>query len=270
MTGRSRRLRASRPLALAFPAGATLRAIAIESYLAINGMNISGVAPIKGVDGENAVRRTGIVDLDSCNTCHERIGFHSNAGRMANVDYCSDLPQPRTLEQQPVRGRGDLPAGRRRGVLQYKQTSNNFKDMIHSIHAAPFREEQNPEDPYNFIRGNPLAGGGSGPMVFQDVPYPLQVNDCQACHMAGTQYLPEGAAAVGLGWSVYDAAPGLGTATTFNPLLTVRKGPATAACGTCHSSPEAAAHMQANTSADGSRRKLRGVPWRGQGLRGAW
>jgi hypothetical protein len=86
-------------------------------------------------------------------------------------------------------------------------------------------------------------------MVFEEVPYPLQVSDCQACHKAGTQLLPEGAAAVGLGWSVYDAAPGLGTAATFNPLLTIRKGPATAACATCHSSPEAAAHMQANTSA---------------------
>ena len=77
------------------PIKAPLRAIAIESYLNFNvddpltptveSMNISGVAPIKGVDGENAVRRTGIVDLDNCNSCHERIGFHSNAGRMANA-----------------------------------------------------------------------------------------------------------------------------------------------------------------------------------------
>jgi len=232
---------------LAFPAGATLRAIAMESYLAINGMNISAPSPIKGVDGQNAVRRTGIVDLDSCNTCHERIGFHSNAGRMASVDYCSTCHNPELSNSNLFEGEATFPlAG---GTFKYTRTSNNFKDMIHSIHAAPFREEQNPEDPYNFIRGNPLAGGGNGPMVFEDVPYPLQVSDCQACHVAGTQYLPEGAAAVGLGWSVYDAQPGLGTAATFNPLVTIRKGPATAACGTCHSSPEAAAHMQANTSA---------------------
>jgi OmcA/MtrC family decaheme c-type cytochrome len=121
--------------------------------------------------------------------------------------------------------------------------------MIHSIHAAPFREEQNPEDPYNFIRSNPLAGGGSGPMVFQDVPYPLQVSDCQACHKSGTQLLPEGAAATGLGWSVYDAEPALGSITTFNPLVSIRRGPAAAACTTCHNSAEAAAHVQANTSA---------------------
>lgn len=233
---------------LAFPAGATLRAIAIESYLSINGMNISGVAPIKGVDGEDAVRRTGIVDLDSCNTCHERIGFHSNAGRMANVEYCQTCHNPELSSSNVYEGLATFALAGNEEFF-YKQTSNNFKDMIHSIHSAPFREEQNPADPYNFIRGNPAGGSGAGPQVFQDVPYPLQVSDCQACHAAGTQYLPEGADSVGLGWSVYDAAPGLGDATTFNPLLTVRKGPATAACGTCHSSAEAAAHMQSNTSA---------------------
>ncbi len=247
---------------LAFPAGAPLRAIAIESYLTFGdnpitttvneGMNISGVAPIKGVDGENAVRRTGIVDLDSCNTCHERIGFHSNAGRMANVDYCSTCHNPELSNSNLFEGVATFPLAPGGAAFKYTQTSNNFKDMIHSIHAAPFREEQNPEDPYNFIRGNPLASGGNGPMVFQDVPYPLQVSDCQACHVAGTQLLPEGAAAVGLGWSVYKntVPPGsLGTAATFNPLVTVRKGPAAAVCTTCHSSAEAAAHVQANTSA---------------------
>ena len=183
---------------LAFPAGATLRAVAIESYLTIgtapNTMNISAPTPIKGVDGENAVRRTGIVDLDSCNTCHERIGFHSNAGRMANVEYCSTCHNPELSSSNLFEGLATFPLAPGGAEFKYSQTSNNFKDMIHSIHAAPFREEQNPEDPYNFIRGNPLASGGAGPMVFQEVPYPLQVNDCQACHKAGTQLLPEGAA----------------------------------------------------------------------------
>jgi OmcA/MtrC family decaheme c-type cytochrome len=233
---------------LAFPANATLRAIAIESYLAINGMNISAPTPIKGVDGENAVRRTGIVDLDNCNTCHERIGFHSNAGRMANVDYCSTCHNPELSNSNLFEGLATFPLAGNEEFF-YQRKSNNFKDMIHSIHAAPFREEQNPEDPFNFIRANPLAGGGSGPMVFQDVPYPLQVSDCQACHKSGTQLLPEGAAAVGLGWSVYDAEPALGSITTFNPLLSIRRGPAAAACTTCHNSAEAAAHVQANTSA---------------------
>jgi OmcA/MtrC family decaheme c-type cytochrome len=232
---------------LAYPAGATLRAIAIESYLAINGMNISAPAPIKGVDGEDAVRRTGIVDLDNCNTCHERVGFHSNAGRMANVEYCSTCHNPELSNSNIFVGEATFALAD--GTFKYRQTSNNFKDMVHSIHAAPFREEQNPDDPYNFIRSNPNVGGGSGPMVFQDVPYPLQVSDCQACHKSGTQLLPEGAAATGLGWSVYDAQPALGTTATFNPLLSIRKGPAAAACTTCHSSAEAAAHVAANTSA---------------------
>jgi OmcA/MtrC family decaheme c-type cytochrome len=165
---------------------------------------------------------------------------------MASVDYCSTCHNPELSSSNIFEGLATIGEN---PEYYYSQTSNNFKDMIHSIHAAPFREEQNPADPYNFIRGTPAGGSGQGPHVFQDVPYPLQVNDCEACHVAGTQYLPEGGNAVGLAWSVYDALPGLGDATTFNPLRTVRKGPAAAACTTCHSSPEAEAHVQANTSA---------------------
>ena len=225
------------------PATLTLKAVAIESYLSINGMNISGKAMLKGIDGSTNTLRRAIVDIDSCNTCHERVGFHSNAGRMNNPDYCATCHNPEISSSNLFAGTADYSGEPR----YYSQKPNNFKDMVHSIHAADIRKAQNPLDPFNFIRGNPLGSGGAGPMVFEDVGYPGQIADCAACHKPGTYAVPGNDR---YAWSVVNAEPALVTAAnalTFNPALTERQGPAAAACGSCHISTSAKAHFAANT-----------------------
>jgi OmcA/MtrC family decaheme c-type cytochrome len=226
---------------LAFPsyANLTLKGVAIESYLTINSMNISGKAALKGVDGANTLRRV-IVDIDSCNACHERVGFHSNAGRMNNPDYCATCHNPELSSSNVFAGFATYTGESR----YYSQKPNNFKDMIHSIHAGEMRKENNPADPFNFIRGNPNATGGNGPMVFEDVIYPAQIGDCKTCHVAATFGVPSNTS---YAWSAIDVQPALGTVSTFNPALTVRWGPGTAACGSCHNSPSASSHYVANT-----------------------
>jgi OmcA/MtrC family decaheme c-type cytochrome len=82
-------------------------------------------------------------------------------------------------------------------------------------------------------------------MVFQDFVYPAQITDCETCHKPGTYEVPD---STQFAWTVVDAEPALGTASTFNPRLSVRQGPAAGACGSCHSSAAAQAHFQANTS----------------------
>lgn len=229
---------------LAFPANTTLRAAAIESYLSVNGMNISGKSALKGVDGTNTLRRA-IVDIDSCNTCHERVGFHSNAGRMNNPDYCATCHNPELSSSNVFAGTADYSGEPRK----FSQKPNNFKDMIHSIHAANIRKAQNPGDPFNFIRGNPNATGGNGPMVFEDVAYPARIADCAACHLPNTYAVPNNDR---YAWSVIDAQPALVTAAnaaTFNPALTIRQGPGAAACGSCHNGTAAMAHFASNTVA---------------------
>ncbi|HSM21183.1 MAG TPA: hypothetical protein VK876_03120, partial [Rubrivivax sp.] len=125
---------------------------------------------------------------------------------------------------------------------------NNFKDMIHSLHAADIRKAQNPLDPFNFIRGNPAGGGGGqGPVVFEDIAYPAKIADCKACHVADTYKVP---ASGQYAWSAVDVQPSLVAADDrllFDPTLTERQGPATAACGSCHNSTSAMAHFAANT-----------------------
>jgi OmcA/MtrC family decaheme c-type cytochrome len=226
---------------LAFPADATLKAVAIESYLAINGMNISGKSALKGVDGANTLRRV-IVNIDNCNTCHERVGFHSNAGRMNNPDYCATCHNPEITSSNIFAGFADYTGETR----FFSQKSNNFKDMIHSIHAGAERKAQDSSNPFNFIRGNPNATGGNGPMVFEDVVYPAQIADCQTCHVAGSYRVP---ANDSYAWSAIDVQPSLvATAAEFTPTTTVRQGPSTAACGSCHITTAAKAHFATNTA----------------------
>jgi len=225
---------------LAFPnyANLTLKAVAIESYLTINAMNISGKAALKAVDG-TAARRV-IVDIENCNACHERVGFHSNAGRMNNPDYCATCHNPELSSSNVFAGFASYTGS----SVYYSQKPNNFKDMVHAIHAGEMRKENNAADPFNFIRGNPNATGGNGPMVFENVVYPAPIGDCRTCHNAGTYSAPSNAS---YAWSAIDVKPALGTVTTFNPALTVRQGPSTAACGSCHNSAASKSHFIANT-----------------------
>ncbi len=231
---------------LAFPTNKgelTLRAVAMESYLSINSMNISGKAALKGVDGTASTLRRKIVDIDNCNTCHERVGFHSNAGRMDNPDYCATCHNPEITSSNIFAGTA-MYTGEER---YYSQKPNAFKNMIHSIHAADIRKAQNPLDPFNFIRGNPNATGGNGPMVFEDVAYPGRISNCEACHVANSYKVP---ASGQYAWSAIDVQPSLVAAAdraSFNPALTVRQGPSAGACGSCHNSTAAAAHIAANT-----------------------
>jgi OmcA/MtrC family decaheme c-type cytochrome len=244
---------------LAFPANTTLRAVAMESYLTINGMNISGDAALKAVDG--APMRRAVVDINSCNTCHERVGFHSNAGRMNSPEYCATCHNTETVSSNLFAGVANFPAIGKDKL--YSSKPNNLKDMLHSIHAGFVgqgtlqRSAGLLNTPFNFIRANPFASGGNGPMVFDEVVYPAQIADCAACHRPGTYALPDN---LRYAWTVVDiaatknpdgsvATPGaLGTAATFNPALSIRVGPATGACGSCHDGSTAKAHMQQNSA----------------------
>jgi OmcA/MtrC family decaheme c-type cytochrome len=219
-------------------------------------MNISGNAVLKGVDGvtPSTIARRGamstLVDLDSCNACHERIGFHSNAGRAQSTEYCSTCHNPELTSSNVFAGfLSGLPnSPDPTKSYYYTQKPNNFREMIHGIHAAGMRAEQNPADPFNFLRGNPAGTGGSGAMVFQEVVYPALISDCDACHKPGTITVPGND---NYPWTAFDAQPSLVAAAnvaTFNAALKYRVGPAAGACGTCHSSTASQSHFEANTS----------------------
>ena len=235
----------------------TLRAVALESYLVINNYSISAESVMKSVEGSTARRQ--VVDIENCDTCHERVGFHGSAGRANNADYCATCHNPEITSSNLWSGSSAFPKYGAT-VYSYSQKPNNFKDMIHSIHAGALRKENNPADPFNFIRGNAQStSGGSGPMVFENVIYPARIYDCQTCHRPETYAVP---AIPNLAWSAVDATQALGTANSaageasvvlgvYDPLKTVRIGPAQAACGSCHNSTSDKTHFMVNSSALG-------------------
>jgi OmcA/MtrC family decaheme c-type cytochrome len=224
---------------LAFPANTTLRGVAMESTLTITvsagppavTLALAGDSVVKGVDGATTLRRQ-VVDIDKCNTCHERVGFHGSAGRANNPDHC-------VMCHNAELSSSNIYAGLFNG-FEVSQKPNNFKNMLHAIHGAEVRTV-----PFNFIRGNSAAtSGGQGLHVFEEVGFPARLADCAACHRPGTF----GALSNDrYAWSVVDAQPALGSVATFNPALSVRVGPNTGACGGCHDDWLATAHMQQNS-----------------------
>jgi hypothetical protein len=96
---------------LAFPANATLKGVAIESYLTINSMNISGVAVMKGVDGSNTLRRA-IVDIAALQHLPRARRLPQQRGPVNNADYCATCHNPELNNSNVFSGLATF-AGRR-------------------------------------------------------------------------------------------------------------------------------------------------------------
>jgi OmcA/MtrC family decaheme c-type cytochrome len=218
---------------VAFPAGAVMRAVAIEGTMTTPGGTLSGESVIAGV-GLTETPRRQIVDINKCTLCHERIRFHGGGGRDNNPDHCVGCHNPEmTSSNVSVIGGGT------------GETSNNLKDMLHAIHAgSPVGGEGMRETPYIFIRGTatPGAGGGQGVHDFSHVGYPNRLNDCTTCHI-GTTYLPPLPA--NALWSAYEADRAA-TVGDWSPEGSLRLPPTYSACVSCHDSQGARAHMEAN------------------------
>ncbi len=205
---------------LAFPADANMRAVFMEGFFTfvnLENAQISGESVIVGVNGEETPRRQ-IVDINSCNRCHERVRFHGGGGRDNNPDHCVACHNPSMTSSNLV-----------------MQTSNNFKDMIHAIHAGdPIGGEGMRETPYMFIRG-PETGGQpfQGLHDFSHVGYPSRLADCRTCHLEGTYLLPLPANILA---STYEHDLG-------DPQQSLKTSPVSAACASCHDGTEARDHM---------------------------
>jgi len=243
-------------LPAAYPDGARLRAVAMESYFkfynpaavpADAGVNISADAPLTFVTGDGPRRGTSrspapIVDMNGkCNVCHERVGFHSNSGRAGNVEHCAMCHNPELSSSNTFAGYVEKTNGLFSltpvaGYTEVAQKPNSIKDMVHGIHGRAARD---PDVPFNFIRGTLAGGSGQGLHAFGGVVYPTEPSDCAICHNAGTYELPINENAL---WSVIEVDP------TAAPIDQATKIPPTvAACWGCHNKPLATAHMEQNS-----------------------
>ncbi len=156
-------------------------------------------------DGEPAPRRQIVAD-EKCEDCHGNLNFHG-AIRHNATDYCQVCHNP-LADDSPFRSEDMLPA-----------RSIDFKFMIHRIHMGA-----------DLTRDYTLVGRMGAVANFNELRYPNDLRDCEACHLPDTYNVP---------------TPGV-VATIeehefFSPIP-----PNSAACLGCHDSVDAAAHTYTN------------------------
>ncbi|MCX7179755.1 MAG: OmcA/MtrC family decaheme c-type cytochrome [Proteobacteria bacterium] len=243
-----------------FPAGATMRAVALQGYFT----QVSPAAPRhaisvqKAVTGD-AVRRT-VVDPAKCSNCHEWFEGHGG-NRVYETQVCvmCHVPgnstsgrgltdaqiaaYPFSAKDNAILTLWSFNKSIVNAALQFPTTSNNFKDMVHGIHAgadrtSPFRDSRNRSGTITLIDSS-KAG------------FPGILSNCEAsCHKPGTySSAPTNTLA-----STYEANNGTLPMTPAAYVLSFKQPNATdvvttpfaAACVSCHDAATTQTHITTN------------------------
>ncbi|MCL6508177.1 MAG: OmcA/MtrC family decaheme c-type cytochrome [Bryobacteraceae bacterium] len=160
------------------------------------------------VDGTPVEPRRTVVALEKCNACHFSLSLHGD--NRNQIEQCVLCHNPNETDRA------------RRPADRMPPESVNFVTMIHRIHAG---EEQ--------VRDFTIYGFGNVPHNYNEVRYPGDLRNCNACHVNNSQQVPLDARLLPVtdprGW--------------LNPV-----GPTTSACTGCHAPVYAASHALANTT----------------------
>ena len=245
------------------------------------------ISVLKTVTGDSA-RRT-IVAADKCASCHEWFEGHGG-NRVYETQVCVMCHNPNlatsgrgisdatlaayngntapntptastgafTLDDKKILGEWGFAFTGTNQALKFPVTSNNFKDMIHGIHAG--RERVTP-----FQDARDRSPSAITLLDFRRMDFPGKLNNCETCHVTATSdqktydFVPAGALA-----SVYESidapyAAGIagGTATTAQAKTALNTVNATdivmtpfaASCASCHDRQSAKAHIAINGGA---------------------
>ena len=290
----------------AFPVGSRMRTIALQGYFTQSNapLNLQGgtgavarhaISVLKTVTGDTA-RRT-VVSAEKCASCHEWFEGHGG-NRVYETQVCVMCHVPGlatsgrgiadatlqayfnntapntptastgafTLDDKKILAEWGFNATLPNAALKLPVTSNNFKDMIHGIHAG--RERVTP-----FQDARDRSPSAITLLDFRRMDFPGILSNCETCHVTAVttdqktyNFVPSGALA-----SVYESidanyAAGIlaGTATPAQAktsLNTVNAGdivttPFTASCVSCHDRQSAKAHMAINGGAVGLTRSV--------------
>ncbi|HET7754053.1 MAG TPA: cytochrome c3 family protein [Anaeromyxobacteraceae bacterium] len=209
-----------------------------------------------GAAPSSTLKRRQIVSNDKCLACHPGSLYQHGGNRVDNVELCVTCHNPAANEANNRVGMGITAANSYDG--RNGQTYD-LRYMIHAIHSAG--ETNRPlvyyrsNGIYAFgsqaaIDGLPSFWPGAGSFTVANsnpattrthneivVHYPRALNDCQACHLPGTETkIPDQTAQMGV---TVDA----GAAPWGNQADDVLMGAATASCTSCHASGATNVHV---------------------------
>jgi OmcA/MtrC family decaheme c-type cytochrome len=193
----------------------------------------SGNRPVEELGGDSAVTATTdpprreIVDINKCNSCHDRLNAHGG-NRANNIQVCVLCHNPNATD------RGRRPADPTKAVDGLVEQSIDFREMIHKIHMG-----ENLTETSYVIYGFATPTTGT-PNSFKEVRFPGNPANCLTCHKDNTFTVPIDATAL--------ATTKLTNADPSSPLDDSNVSPTGAACTACHDTPTTMAH--AHTTPD--------------------
>lgn len=235
-----------------FPVGATLRAVALQGYFTqaagTNGIAANTarhtISVVKAVTGDT-VRRT-VVDSAKCAKCHEWFEGHGG-NRVYEMQVCVMCHNPNLSSSGRGANVANLSAteAAKLAAAGYSTTdpsgwpeaSNNFKDMIHGIHAGSKRAADGA--PYRFVRDRGTSG-----VYYYDwskVTFPGILKNCESCHVAGTYSGTPANTLVSTNITLGAGTVAQNRASVPNTTDNIIPG-FTSVCISCHGSANAGAH----------------------------
>ncbi len=234
-----------------FPVGAKMRAVALQGYFTqvyTTDRNGDGsvttadnlarhtVAAWKGATGDTA--RRAVVDDEKCAKCHEWFEGHGG-NRVKTTLVCVMCHNP------------NLSSSGTTVALAAAEATQNFKDMIHSIHASKFRTTA-----YTHNRAKSGVNGfyDWSPTGNHPVHYPGILKNCETCHIAGTYDVELPASALWTTDVTKPAAPVVPADITAARLTLPNatdlvSSPISSTCVACHDGALPVAHIQSNGGA---------------------
>jgi OmcA/MtrC family decaheme c-type cytochrome len=253
-----------------FPFGATMRTVGLQGYFRQDvdedgSYEYSLHTPSAVVTVTGDTERRVVVDNAKCGACHEWFEGHGG-NRVYEMAICTMCHTVNTSSS----GRTIAPDGISGGLLEdfddypehlpenfdpddpltYPEDAQNFKDMIHGIHASGFRDRA-----YTHVRG-----GRQGYYDWSHITFPAEngTRNCMLCHIEGTNELPLPEGVLATTVRTTDREDGQDS-NTGEPPVQVEQAfldvpnetdwvntPVASSCFYCHTSEDAASHMKLN------------------------
>lgn len=243
-----------------FPAGAQMRAVGLNGYFTQT--NLAALARhTNSVFKEIDSPRRSVVDTNGCLECHEVIELHGGSRTITDkadptqAPICVMCHNPNLSSSGNTFNIAAYVAGSSpdsdltitkygNNPLLWPEDSQNFKELVHGIHSAGFRE-----DPYQHVR---IRSGVAYSFDWSTVTFPGDASNCATCHK-GNSYMLESIPAEAL-WStkittngaIVDMASAVASRATVPNATDMVMAPNVGACNGCHDGKLVNAHMDQN------------------------